>query len=52
MKARYGKPVVIAETAYPFTAANADSTSTASFQASAMSAEFRGIRPQLHSRFP
>jgi arabinogalactan endo-1,4-beta-galactosidase len=26
VKARYGKPVVIAETAYPFTAANADST--------------------------
>ncbi len=25
-KSRYGKPVVIAETAYPFTAANADST--------------------------
>jgi arabinogalactan endo-1,4-beta-galactosidase len=25
MKSRYGKPVVIAETAYPFTAANADS---------------------------
>jgi arabinogalactan endo-1,4-beta-galactosidase len=27
VKARYGKPVIIAETAYPFTAANADSTS-------------------------
>jgi arabinogalactan endo-1,4-beta-galactosidase len=26
VKSRYGKPVVIAETAYPFTAANADST--------------------------
>lgn len=26
MKARYGKSVIIAETAYPFTAANADST--------------------------
>jgi arabinogalactan endo-1,4-beta-galactosidase len=26
VKARYGKPVIIAETAYPFTAANADST--------------------------
>jgi arabinogalactan endo-1,4-beta-galactosidase len=26
VKSRYGKPVIIAETAYPFTAANADST--------------------------
>lgn len=26
MKSRYGKPVIIAETAYPFTTANADST--------------------------
>jgi arabinogalactan endo-1,4-beta-galactosidase len=29
VKSRYGKPVVIAETAYPFTAANADSTANA-----------------------
>lgn len=27
VKSRYGKPVILAETAYPFTAANADSTS-------------------------
>jgi arabinogalactan endo-1,4-beta-galactosidase len=27
VKSRYGKPVVVAETAYPFTSANADSTS-------------------------
>jgi arabinogalactan endo-1,4-beta-galactosidase len=26
VKSRYGKPVIIAETAYPFTAANADGT--------------------------